>query len=416
MGHGSVTPRERPTGLRLAYLCGQYPMLSMSFVLREVIELRHLGLVIEPVSINPPDRPPAGLTAEERAESRRTFYVKRSAVVKALAAHLTVALESPGSYLRGWRLVLELGGLDARRAVKEALYFSEGLIVGRWMRRRRLDHLHVHLASQAATVGLYVQRTFRVGLSITVHGPDEFYAVSEQHLAQKVGAADFVCCISHFARSQLMRLTPPADWSKLLVSRLGVDPDDFTPITHSASGRFGIVCVGRLIPAKGQHVLIDAVGRLVGSSYDVTLRVVGDGPDRRGLEEHVGALGLKDHVSFEGSVNHDRIRGYYAEADCFCIASFAEGIPVVLMEALAMQLPCVTTHVAGIPELIDDGVHGLLVAPSDHVGLADAIARLIDDPALGRRLGEAGRRRVEEEYELRASAAALAEVFAARIA
>jgi glycosyltransferase involved in cell wall biosynthesis len=154
------------------------------------------------------------------------------------------------------------------------------------------------------------------------------------------------------------------------------------------------------VAAKGQRVLVDAVDRLVRDGRRVRLRLVGDGPDRAALELLVAQRGLADAVVFEGGVPQDRIRALYARADAFALASFAEGIPVVLMEAMAMQIPCVTTCITGIPELIRDGIDGLLVTPSDAAALAAALARLIDDPALAHRLGEAGRRRVCDRYHL----------------
>jgi len=162
-------------------------------------------------------------------------------------------------------------------------------------------------------------------------------------------------------------------------------------------------------------VLVAAVNRLVRAGRNVRLRLVGEGPDRRSLEAAVASGGCEAHVVFEGAVNQDRIGELYARADAFALASFAEGIPVVLMEAMAMEIPCVTTCITGIPELIRDGQDGLLVAPSDDEALAAALARLIDDPALRERLGRAGRRRVMERYDLARNTARLAAVFRRRL-
>jgi len=134
------------------------------------------------------------------------------------------------------------------------------------------------------------------------------------------------------------------------------------------------------------------------------------------LKEEVESLGLADYVKFEGNVNQDHIRGIYAESDAFVLASSAEGVPIVLMEAMAMAIPCVATHVCGIPELIRDEIDGLLVAPSDECGLAEAIGRLMDDPQLGERLGCAGRQRIVERYDLSRNVMRLAEMFADHIA
>jgi glycosyltransferase involved in cell wall biosynthesis len=261
-----------------------------------------------------------------------------------------------------------------------------------------------------------VKHIFGVGFSITVHGPDEFYDADGQYLTEKVAAADFICCISFFCRSQLMKFSPYAQWEKLIVARLGVDTGNFVPAPRRPIGEgCSILSVGRLVPAKGQHQLVDAVGRLAAQGKKVRLHLVGAGPDEASLRAQAARLADPSVVVFEGAVNHDRIRALYEAADVFCIPSFAEGIPIVLMEAMAMELPCVTTHITGIPELIRTGVDGLLVAPSDLDGLTDALATLIDDAGLRERLGKSGRARVLEQYDLGRNIPRLAEIFAERV-
>jgi glycosyltransferase involved in cell wall biosynthesis len=400
----------------LAYLIGTYPTLSMIFVLREVLELRELGFRVETASINPPDRALDELTALEAAEAMRTYCVKRNGLTGAARSHLLTFFGNFGGYQRGLWLALRLGGLDLRRLFFNLMYFTEALMVGHWMKRNRLAHLHVHLASQAASVGLFVRHVFRFGFSMTVHGPDEFYDARGQYLAEKTAAADFICCISSFARSQLMQLSPYAQWEKFIVSPLGVDPELFSPRpARTAPERFEILCVGRLTPAKGQHLLIDAVQRLALQGRRVRLRLVGNGPDETSLREHAAHAEFPQCVVFEGAVNQDRIRTLYAEADLFCLPSLAEGLPVVLMEAMAMEIPCVTTHITGIPELIRNGIDGLLVAPSDLHALAEALARLMDDEPLRLRLARSGRVRILEHYDLHRNVEKLAAIFAERV-
>jgi glycosyltransferase involved in cell wall biosynthesis len=391
----------------------------MTFVLREVIALRELGFRIETASINPPDRPESELTAVEAAEAKRTYCVKRHGAAGAVKAHLKSLVENFGGYWRGLRLAFSLAGLDLPRLFLYLMYWTEALMVGQWMRRNRQRHLHVHLASQAASVGVFVRHVFGFGYSLTVHGPDEFYDAERQMLAQKIAAADFICCISSFARSQMMKQSDYVHWHKFVVSQLGVDPERFRPRPFRAApdppDPFDILCVGRLTPAKGQHLLIDAAAELAKQGRRVRLRLVGNGPDERALREHAARVEFPECVVFEGAVNQDRIRTFYAAADVFCLPSFAEGIPVVLMEAMAMEIPCVTTHIAGIPELIQDGVDGLLVAPSDRNALVEALARLMDDAGLRERLGRSGRARVVEQYDLRRSVERLAGIFGERV-
>lgn len=411
------TPQIAATPTRsLAYLVSQYPTISMIFVLREVLQLRELGFRIDTASINPPDRTPDRMTPEEAAEAARTYCVKSHGVAGAAVAHLQTILGSPIGYCRGVGLAFALSGLDLKRLFLSFMYLTEALMVGQWMERNQQRHLHCHLAQQAATVGLYVRRIFAFGYSVTVHGPDEFYDTRGQYLSEKIAAADFMVCISSFARSQMMLLSPQIHWNKLFVSRLGVDPQLFVPPTrNTAPDTYEILCVGRLTPAKGQHLLIDAVERLGHQSRPVRLRLVGSGPDGSSLREHAAHIEFPECVIFEGTVNQDRIRSLYAAADIFCLPSFAEGIPVVLMEAMAMGIPCVTTHITGIPELIRNGIDGLLVAPSDLDALVNALATLMDDPALGKRLAASGRARILSHYDLRRNVAELAGHFLERV-
>jgi glycosyltransferase involved in cell wall biosynthesis len=290
------------------------------------------------------------------------------------------------------------------------------MMVGQWMRRNRQSHLHVHLASQAASVGLFTHRIFRCRYSLTVHGPDEFYDAKGLYLAYKLAAADFIVCISSYARSQLMYLSPYEHWKKFHVCRLGIDPHLFSPLPRQSSdGIVEILCVGRLTPAKGQHLLLDALRQLLYQGHNVRLRLAGNGPDEPSLRAQAQRLNLTDHVVFEGPVNQDRIRSVYAQADLFCLPSFAEGLPVVLMEAMSMGIPCVTTEITGIPELIGNGIEGLLVPPSDLDALVRALATLIHDDTLRSSMAVNGRKRVLEQYDLRANVERLASIFTEQI-
>jgi glycosyltransferase involved in cell wall biosynthesis len=284
------------------------------------------------------------------------------------------------------------------------------------MTDRRLRHLHVHFATPACTVGLIAARIFPIGFSFTVHGPDEFYDVHSYRLAEKIAGASFVSCIGYFARSQLMRLSPPEQWGKFEVAPLGVDPDVFRPVAIlPRTDRLEILCVGRLVPAKGQHVLIAAFAELALHNRNICLRLIGNGPDEASLKDEVARRGLGHQVIFEGPVNQDRILEFYRRADLFVLPSFAEGIPIALMEAMAMEIPCVSTFIAGIPELIRPDIDGILVAPSDQHALAAAMKRLLDDSDLRSRLGRAGRRRVIEKYNLKRNVAHLAAILVRRI-
>ena len=400
---------------RIAYLISRYPAVSHTFILREVEALRRQGFVIETASINRPDQSPQQMPAREREEAARTYYVKAHGLAGALAAHATALWQRPRAWLAGLVYALRLGGTDLRRIALGVGYFTEALMVGRWMRAHGLPHLHVHFATAAANVGLCVKKVFGSSLSLMIHGPDEFDDVRGQSLAEKIARADFLFCIGSFARSQAMRLSDPAHWRKIDVARLGVDTAQFAPRAAASAGRFHILCVGRLVAAKGQYVLVEAARRLAAERRDFRVTIVGAGPEAQGLRAAIGEAGLARHVTMAGALNQDEVRRLYGEADAFVLPSFAEGIPVVLMEAMASGVPCVTTRITGIPELIRSDDEGLLVAPSDAEALATAIARLIDDPALRARIAAAARRRVDTDFHLERNAARLGSLFARRL-
>lgn len=400
---------------RIGYLVSRYPAVSHTFILREVTGLRERGLAIEVASINPPDRPEARMSPRERSEGLRTYGVKSHGWRGALAGHFW-ALRHPGAYLRGLGRALRLCSSNPRRLTYGFFYFTEALMLWRWMARHRLQHLHVHFATAAANVALVLRHCAPITLSLTVHGPDEFYDTRGEWLTEKIAAADFVVCIGQFARSQLMHVSPAEHWHKFEVCPLGVDPQRYLPAAGGdARQAFTILCVGRLTPAKGQRILIDACRRLRAQGRRLRLVLVGTGPDENRLKEFVASRGLDEVVEFTGALNESEVREWYARADVFALASFAEGIPVVLMEAMASGIPCVSTRITGIPELIRDGVDGLLVAPSDVDELAGTLACLMDDGELRAELARSGRARIEADYDLTRNLARLAGVFTTRL-
>ena len=406
--------------IRLAYMVSEYPGVSHTFILREVKTLRERGFQIKVASINRPQHP-EGMTEIERQESAATFYIKDAGIDRIAEAHLRTLWRRPVAYLRGLLFAITLGGADLRRMLFGVFYFVEAIALGDWADAENLKHVHVHFANPASTVAMIAARVFPLSFSLTVHGPDEFYDSARMLLKEKVAAASFICCIGYFARSQLMKLSSPSDWSKLVVTPLGVNPEVFgpailAPADRPSSDNFEILCVGRLVPAKGQHILLEAVAELIRRGHKVRLRLVGDGPDRASLERAAMVAGLTQQLHLAGAVNQDEIQEHYRAADVFALASFAEGIPVVLMEAMAMEVPCVTTFVAGIPELIVNERDGLLVMPSDVGGLTDALERLIIDRETRARLGVAGRRRVLDKFDLKRNVERLAEVFVERLA
>ncbi len=399
--------------MRIAYLVSQYVSGYHHYLQREVRALREMGLEVHVVSIGPPDGPVEGLTPLEREEAVASRNVKSASVGAVLVIHLRTVCSSPLGYLSGLGTAMRLSGWSLRRLLYHLFYFGEAVVAGYWIRAEHLTHFHVHYCS---TVGLLVTKVFPLTMSMTLHGQAEFVDPVGFHLAEKVSASTFVCAISHFGKSRILLSSAPSDWNKVEVVHLGVDLEEFTPVgPRESPGPLRIISVGRLVKLKGIPVLMNALAQLLAEGLALRLHLAGEGPERANLQTYAARIGLEGHIEFEGYLNQPELRGLYAQGDLFVLASFDEGLPVVLMEAMAMGLPCVATRITGIPELIRDEVDGLLVDPGDEQSLALAIQRLVDDPELRLRLGRAGRERVREKFNLRRNGAALSEVFRRRL-
>ncbi|MFN0087685.1 MAG: glycosyltransferase [Blastocatellia bacterium] len=401
----------------MAYLINKYPMISRTFIMREVQRLRDLGCEIETISIEGADRSFEELTREEREEAARTHAIAEIGAAGAWMAHLEALMTAPGAWIRGLLFAVSLGGADARRILDSLGRFRQAALVGRWMRRRGLTHLHAPDGAPGATVAMIAAKIYRLTFSFTAQGAEAYFYAAGNNLTAAVENAAFVACADVYTRSQLMMMTPPGEWEKFEIALPGVPLETFKPVAKRiVDDAFELLSVGELIPAKAQHVLIAAVDRLVNQDgRNLRLRLVGEGSDRGLLEAQVDGAGLRSSVIFEGAVDHERIRSYYANADAFVLPSFAEGAPIALLEAMAMEIPCVTTHIPGIPELIRDGMDGLLTSPSDVAELADAIAQLMDNQILRVELAAAGRERVLERHNIDQNLPHLAGIFHKRI-
>ena len=388
--------------LRLGYLTGQYPRATDTFIQREVATLRAQGHHVQTFAVRRPalsDQAPQGL-AEARAS---TIYLLPP---RGLArAHLQELAASPGRYLKAIGLAWRICPPGFAALLKQFAYFLEAGLLAARMRKLSLTHLHNHFADSSCSVAAIAAEIGGFSFSFTIHGPAEFFEMSRWRLDEKVARAHFVVCISSFCRSQVMIAAAPASWPKLSIVHCGVDVRLFPLRLHKGRGR-RLLFVGRLAPVKGCLVLIEAIAQL----SDVTLDIVGDGPSRPSLRERAAALGIADRVVFHGYMDETGVRQRLAEADVFVMTSFAEGVPVVLMEALAAGVPAVATRIAGIPELIEDGVTGLLIPPAEPVAAAEAVRRLLEDPELRNRIAAAGREKVEREFNLESECERLAKL------
>jgi colanic acid/amylovoran biosynthesis glycosyltransferase len=404
----------RPEQRRVAYLCDQYPAISHTFILREVRALRALGIDIETISIRRSD--PEQLLAErDRDEFSRTFAVLPLHVRVLLTTHARVFAAHPRRYVDALRLAGSLAQPGSRGHLWQLFYLAEAGVVWAHCRRVGVRHIHAQFTSPAADVALLAAHLGGPGCSwsFAAHGTDIF-ETDRKGLGEKVRRARFVICVSDFGRSQLMALVDERHWPKIHVISCGIDVREFAPQgwKRSPGQHLRVLSVGRLVASKGHAVLLDALAQLLEAGVSASLDVIGDGPRRQALETRARALGVAEHVTFHGRVGQDDIRRHYAAADVFCLPSFAEGVPVVLMEAMAMELPVVASGVMGIPELVEDRRSGLLVPPGRADALVESLAALATSVDLRLELGCGGRARIESAFSLERSALALREVYA----
>ncbi len=392
--------------MRLAYLTSQYPAASHTFIRREVEALRALDFEIHTFSVRAPGTDETKSEADKN-EAASTFYILGQPASAFIGAHLSGLFTRPARYFRTLGLALSHRPPGVRGGLLAFAHFAESVLLARELKRRQIQHLHNHFANSAATVGLLATRMLGIGWSFTMHGISETDYPAGLMLGRKIEAADLVACVSWFGRAQGMRLVAPEHWEKMHVVRCGIP---FERLPKGGSSK-GLICVGRLSAEKGQAGLLRALANLSTEHPDLHLRLVGDGPERQYLEKLASDLGLGNSVTFAGRLSETETLEEIAASDILVLSSFMEGLPIVLMEGMALGVPVVASRVAGVPELIEDGVGGLLFAPSNWAELRACIERLLTDDALCRSLAEHAKKKVVAEFDVRKSAAQLSALF-----
>ena len=393
---------------RLAYLTSQYPAPSHTFIAREIFALEQQGWRIDRFSIRlgaaEIDTPAAG-------EVRDTYCVLKQSPARFLIAHLAWIFTHPGRYLGAARFAIGHRPPGVRALFLAGAHFAEAVVLARELRRRGCSHLHNHFANSAATVGLLAAKLAGIGWSFTMHGVSETDYPAGLLLGQKIKAADWVACASWFMRAQGLRVVANTEWQKLHVVRCGVAPAQLLFRPKSTIGDSAIVCVGRLSAEKAHAGLFEAFTLLSRKYPRARLRLVGDGPCRVQLEQLAAKLGIAERVEFLGSRSEESTLGEIATADLLVLPSLMEGLPVVLIEAMALGVPVVAPRVAGIPELVEDGGTGLLFTPSNWDALAARAGQLLENAQLRTTLLKQARLKVESEFDIHRSAEVLSDLF-----
>jgi colanic acid/amylovoran biosynthesis glycosyltransferase len=410
--------RSRPSP-SIAYLNQVFPDLTQTFVYREVLALRAREIPVRTFSVWRPD--PANLSAETIPLRDETFYIFPLSWFSMIRAHLKYITSRTLRYLGTLVFLLTRPGEPLRNRWRSLMHFVYGLVAIREMERLKIEHIHVHFAWSASSIALIAQRLLGIPFSISLHSK-EIYS-DRLLLADKVRDSKFIVTISEYNQRFLNELFPEGELEdKIHIVHCGLDPDIFraSPKPQQNDAEFVIVGVAQLVPRKGFHVLIEACHHLASRGMPFRCHIFGEGEERNQLENLIEQYNLDEQVLMPGWIQQEELHQRLNQADVFALPCIRDksgdqdGIPVVLMEAMAMELAVVSTHISGIPELIEHGRNGLLIDPGDVSALADALHLLKNNPELRLRLGKAGRETVIKEFNIHRTAEQMAMLFAKR--
>ena len=395
----------------IAYLTGEYPRATDTFIQREIAALRVQGIEVETCSIRKTG-PEHHVGSEQIEEFKRTFYVIAAAKspLRLVRCHLKALTQAPGGYFAALKLALATRPPGLKGLLYQLFYFVEAAVLADHLKRRSVRHLHNHIATATCTVAMLTSKMSGIPFSFTIHGPDIFFEPKHWRIDAKIAEARFVACISDFCRSQCMIFSDQKHWNKLNIIHCGIDPEKYQAEATTDLSAPHLVFVGRLAGVKGVPVLLDALSQIKADMPDLRVTLIGDGPERADLEIRAQDLGLGAVVTFAGYKSQDEVAETLASADALVLPSFAEGVPVTLMEAMASGLPVLATRVGGISELVEDGISGYLVPPGNVEALAARLRDLLGDPELRTRMGAAGRAKVTADFNQQIEAGRLAQL------
>lgn len=396
--------------MHIAYLINQYPKVSHSFIRREIQALERQGVTISRIALRGWDGDL--VDPDDQKEREHTRYVLKNGSLSLIIAVLRTLLTQPARLGRALALAWHMGKNADRPRPIHLIYLAEACRIRIWLRAASVDHLHAHFGTNSAEVAMLVHALGGPPWSFTVHGPEEFDKAPLLGLSEKISRSSFVVAISSFGRSQLFRMVDHEYWQKIQVVHCGLEPTFFSGNTAPALGSRQLVCVGRLCEQKGQLLLIEAARRLDEQSVDFELVLAGDGELRPEINALIAQYRLESKVRITGWVSGQQVRSELLASRALVLPSFAEGLPVAIMEAMALGIPVISTFVAGIPELVHPGEHGWLVPAGDVDSLAGAMQECLDAPDDRIKiLGDAATIRARSRHDIEQEAAKLATLF-----
>ena len=401
--------------IKVAYLTSQYPKVSHSFIRREILALENDNVEVSRISVRGWDGELVDpVDIEERT---KTQYVLKNGVAGLLSASFKVFISEPIRFIKAFSLAIKLGIRADRSWPYHLIYVLEACQVLLWVKQSGAQHMHVHFGANATEVALLTRTLGGPSCSFTIHGPEEFDKPEFIKLAEKINGCAFVVAISSYCRSQIFRWIPYLQWSKVKEVHCGIEESfhNISPVPITTKPH--LVCVGRICEQKGQLLLIDAVNILAKKGIDFELVLGGDGEMRPEVEAQIQKHGLNDKVRITGWISSDQVRSEILNAKALVLPSFAEGLPVVIMEAMALRRPVISTYIAAIPELVITGENGFLFPAGDVNALADTLEKFLAIPTEQlNQMGELAYIRVLERHSAAVEASKLAQLFKETIA
>lgn len=361
--------------MKIAYLINQYPGTSHSFVRREIQALERAGATILRFAIR---QSRAGLVSEEdKAEIARTRYILGAGIVDLAKSVASTLAQTPLRSLAAIASAIRLGWRSEAGLWRHGAYAIEALVLAAWLRRSGAECIHAHFGTNSATVAMLAAHIRQVPFSMTVHGPEEFDKPGLIGLKAKIESASFVVAVSNFGQSQLRRIVAPEYWSRLKIVHCGVDRAFYEGEAPAPPREHHFISVGRLSEQKGQITLVEAAGILKRKGVDFTVTLAGDGDMRGEIERAIVRHDVADRIFLPGWKSAAEVRREIEASRAFILPSYAEGLPVSIMEAFLLERPVISTYIAGIPELVTPGENGWLAPAGDAQALASAMEEAI---------------------------------------
>ena len=403
--------RARPSDVRVAYLVNQYPKVSHTFIRREILALERAGVPVTRISTRGWDDKDL-VDPDDVAEQSITHYIMKDGVSGLLKATVGAFMRAPRAVIGACVEALRMSRKSDRPLLIHLAYVAQACRMLEWTRAERITHIHAHFGTNPAEVAMYVRLLGGPAYSFTVHGPDEFDKGHCLNLDKKIGRSKFIVAVNSYCRAQMFRRCAEADWRKVKQVHCGLERAFYEAAAMPVPAERRLVCVGRLCEQKGQLLLVEAFAQVQNALGDCHLVLAGDGEMRGEIEAKIAALGIKDSVTITGWISSSQVRDEILASRALVLPSFAESLPVVIMEAMALRRPVITTYVAGIPELVIPGDTGWLVPAGSITPLAQAMqACLSADADDLQRMGNAGYARVVVRHSADIEAARLARLF-----